>query len=154
MTNYVVGFLFDDVMSKVTLIKKNRPEWQAGLLNGVGGKIEPTDIDSHHAMAREFKEETGVDILPLEWRRFAILLNSPQWTLNVFCAEDTIAQSQVKTVTDEEIVTLSVKEILEIPYLRYVQPPLATIPNIPWLISMAIMEPDKEFLITAATEAV
>ena len=58
---YVVGFLFNPDMTEVVLIKKNRPDWQKGLLNGVGGKIESGE-DPITAMIREFKEETGIKL--------------------------------------------------------------------------------------------
>jgi hypothetical protein len=37
--DYVVGFLFRNNLSEVALIKKDRPAWQAGHLNGIGGKL-------------------------------------------------------------------------------------------------------------------
>lgn len=43
----------------VVLIKKNRPDWQRNLLNGVGGKVE-NDESPLDAIIREFKEETSV----------------------------------------------------------------------------------------------
>lgn len=56
---YVAGFLFNDEETLVALVRKNRPPWQAGYLNGVGGKIEPGETPPQ-AMVREFEEETGV----------------------------------------------------------------------------------------------
>lgn len=58
---YVLGFAFDRAKEILVLIEKQKPEWQKGLLNGVGGKVEPEDESILHAMVREFKEETGVD---------------------------------------------------------------------------------------------
>lgn len=55
---YVLGFMFNEDESKVLLIMKNRPAWQAGKLNGVGGKIEAGETPIQ-AMEREFAEETG-----------------------------------------------------------------------------------------------
>lgn len=55
---YVLGFMFNEDQTQVALILKNRPEWQAGLLNGIGGKIEEGE-HPWDAMVREFKEETG-----------------------------------------------------------------------------------------------
>jgi len=59
---YVVGFLFSEDQSRVLLVWKNRPAWQNGKLNGVGGKIEAGETPLQ-AMEREFKEETYFDAL-------------------------------------------------------------------------------------------
>ena len=58
MKKYVTGFLFSKDASHVVLIKKINPQWQNGLFNGVGGKIE-TNETSIAAMVREFFEETA-----------------------------------------------------------------------------------------------
>lgn len=57
---YVVGYCFSPDLSRVALIEKQKPAWQHMKLNGVGGKIEPTDACPADAMAREFHEEAGV----------------------------------------------------------------------------------------------
>lgn len=69
---YVVGFLFSTDRRHVALIRKNKPAWQAGKLNGVGGKIEPGE-SAYEAMVREFAEETGVTIFNDRWTCFAVL---------------------------------------------------------------------------------
>lgn len=56
MTKYVLGFIFDSYAEKVLLIEKQRPNWQAGKLNGIGGKIESGE-KSTAAMVREAFEE-------------------------------------------------------------------------------------------------
>lgn len=56
---YVVGLMFDPTASFVVLVRKARPAWQAGRLNGVGGKVEPGE-NPFGAMVREFEEETGL----------------------------------------------------------------------------------------------
>ena len=53
-----VGFVLDLNATLVLLIRKNRPSWQKGKLNGVGGKVEAGETPTA-AMDREFKEETG-----------------------------------------------------------------------------------------------
>lgn len=58
---HCVGFFFDPSRTRVWLIRKNRPEWQAGRLNGIGGKIELGETP-HAAMAREFEEEAGLRV--------------------------------------------------------------------------------------------
>jgi len=40
MTAYCLGFAFYRSRRKVVLIRKTKPDWQRGKLNGVGGKIE------------------------------------------------------------------------------------------------------------------
>lgn len=37
MTFYVAGLAFSTDLQHVALIKKNRPDWQAGKFNGIGG---------------------------------------------------------------------------------------------------------------------
>ena len=37
MKYYVAGFMYSKDRKKVVLIEKINPEWQRGLLNGVGG---------------------------------------------------------------------------------------------------------------------
>ena len=57
---FCVGFMFSEDMAEVALIRKAKPEWQKGRLNGVGGKLEPGETPGG-AMRREFREEAGVD---------------------------------------------------------------------------------------------
>jgi hypothetical protein len=42
---YVCGFMFANDFTEVALIRKNKPEWQRGKLNGIGGKVEQV---GHH----------------------------------------------------------------------------------------------------------
>lgn len=74
MTKYVVGFMFNEKKDKVLLIRKNRPEWQKGRLNGVGGHIEEYDRNENQAMIREFREETN--ILHYGWKHFANIIRN------------------------------------------------------------------------------
>ena len=59
MQLFVCGFCFDEERECVVLIEKSQPAWQAGRLNGVGGKVEPGESVAD-AMTREFEEEAGV----------------------------------------------------------------------------------------------
>src|SRR5205085_1283386 len=71
-THYVAGFLFDEEAANVALIRKSKPRWQAGLLNGIGGHVEANE-SPERAMAREFYEETGVLIPISDWKKVAVL---------------------------------------------------------------------------------
>lgn len=64
----VVGFRFSPDLQTVCLIEKLKPDWMAGKLNGVGGKVEPGE-SAGEAMRREFREEAGLD--EPDWRPFA-----------------------------------------------------------------------------------
>lgn len=68
---YVVGFLLERPSERVLLVRKNRPSWQMGLLNGIGGKVEPGEAFDD-AMVREWVEEVGTP-LDGKWQRFATL---------------------------------------------------------------------------------
>ncbi len=59
MESMVLGFVFNGSGDDVLLIRKARPKWQAGYLNGIGGHIEPGESPVE-AMARECLEETGL----------------------------------------------------------------------------------------------
>jgi 8-oxo-dGTP pyrophosphatase MutT (NUDIX family) len=72
MPDYVVGLMRETLSDRILLIRKNRPAWQAGLLNGPGGKIEPGESPAQ-AMVREWQEEVGQATDPKDWRLIASL---------------------------------------------------------------------------------
>ena len=57
--NYVVGIVTDG--SKILLLRKNNPDWQKGLYNGVGGKVD-LDETPFEAIIRECQKEVGLEI--------------------------------------------------------------------------------------------
>jgi 8-oxo-dGTP diphosphatase len=122
---YVAGFCFDSAYEKIALIQKTKPEWQKGNLNGIGGKIEPEEFPIA-AMVREFYEETGV-IVPAElWTEFAIVSND-DWIVYFYKA-CTDQVRDVKTTTEEEVKLIPVRNVFH----------YNTIPNLKWLIPMAM----------------
>jgi len=126
-TNYVCGFYFDSTFEQVVLIWKNKPKWQAGKLNGVGGKIEKGELPIT-AMRREFHEETG--IFHNEWVDL-IVLQGEDWRVYFFCAIGKVNEFEyVETKEDEEIAKIEVNRLLANEY--------AHIPNLEWLIPMAM----------------
>lgn len=118
---YVVGFLFSEDKEKVVLIEKNRPAFQAGKYNGVGGKIEEGET-ALQAMQREFWEETGVTID--SWKQYSILTGD--CIVYVFKAFSE-KYLDVKSITDEKV---SIHYSFKIPELN-------VMPNLKWLVPMA-----------------
>lgn len=128
MILYVVGFAFDD-LGRVALIRKLRPSWQAGKLNGIGGHIEPKEWPVE-AMAREFEEETGVCTAGLDWLGVGSMTGA-DWCVHVF----TTVSPKVRYVvskTDEEVG-------LYLP--EHVRRP-DCLENVPALISLCQIKPE------------
>lgn len=125
MKRYVTGFLFTKDSEHVVLIKKLNPEWQRGFFNGVGGKIEANE-QACDAMAREFEEETGVVINPEEWVCFTSIHRPGFYELDVYYAHSDLA-FEAKTIEAEEVHLLKVAEL-----------PSNIIPNLQWLIPLAL----------------
>lgn len=130
MTAYVCGFAFEPDR-RVWLIQKNRPEWQKGKLNGVGGKIEFNET-AVAAMAREFQEEAGVAIPLQRWKQF----HYEKWrngnSVAFFCVGIWPGESP-ESKTDEQLVRMrwhnaTFQELLTDHPLMY---------NLPYLIPMA-----------------
>jgi len=117
---YVAGLLFSDEGDRVALILKNRPAWQAGSYNAIGGKIEPGET-SFMAMKREFIEEAGVDI---DWD-LRITLQGPDYKVHFFSCYNSEAMTYLRTCTDEIV------EVVETYNL-----PENVIPNLWWIVPM------------------
>lgn len=104
--HYVVGFYFNsEVHERVLLIEKQRPKWQKGRLNGVGGHVE-SDETPRMAMNREFREETGVGVGLERWEKFCELsgtMDGEDFIVHFFTAtrqEDDVDDRQM---TDEKL---------------------------------------------------
>lgn len=109
---YVCGFLFTEDRTHVAVICKRKPAWQAGKLNGIGGKVEPGEA-ALSAMVREFAEETGVVIAG--WHDVAIL-QGPDFVVHFFAAFDDLVWD-VQTMEEEEVFVASVPGVLANPNL-------------------------------------
>lgn len=107
----VVGFMFGKDFTHVVLIIKEKPAWQKGKHNGVGGKIEDFDESPAHAMAREFREETGLDTRASEWLRYG-RMEGPDWAVDLFATRwlDGI-EPPVTTKTKERVIVAQLKHL-------------------------------------------
>jgi 8-oxo-dGTP diphosphatase len=120
MKRWVAGFLFRDGRD-VALVLKTHPAWQAGKLNGVGGKVEGAESPLE-AMRREFEEEAGAKVE--DWREFAVL-NVEAGAIHFFAAH---GDYELESLTDEAVSWHPLSELATLP----------VIPNLRWLIPLAL----------------
>ncbi len=130
-TIYCLGFAFGEVQvgrrltTQVALIRKARPDWQAGKLNGIGGHVEEDELP-RFAMVREFEEETGCKTEPCVWDEFS-KMNLPR--AEVYCYRAFgIDLMSLETKTDEEVLRVDVEDLHNV----------HCIPNISWLLPLAM----------------
>jgi 8-oxo-dGTP diphosphatase len=72
---YTIGALFPPDLSRIVLIKKIKPEWQKGKYNLPGGKTK-TGETPQECISREFYEETGLVVLPKEWKHIGSIIGT------------------------------------------------------------------------------
>lgn len=128
---YTLGFLFSSGGSHVALIEKTHPKWQAGNWNGIGGRINESDLSKQAAMCREFEEEAGLEIT--DWE-FCLILHAGGHQVFVFRAfDDRVAE--VKTQTEERVEMFPIDPTPDnvVPHLHWMIPLL--LDNMHWPIS-------------------
>lgn len=132
MTSYVLGFCFGASLSSVVLIRKNRPVWQNGKLNGLGGHVEPGETPEM-AMSREFRQEADCDE-PLDWKKFGRLWND-KWEVHLFCARFPVNRL-LPTCYGEEgpVMVFPVSDVVMGEFSQDLNP----VPNLRWLLPMAL----------------
>ena len=130
-TEYVLGFLFDvwakeyieyAEIGEVVLITKNRPAWQAGKMNGVGGHIEVGETPLE-AVRREFLEEAGFDFENWEYK---VRYVGADFVLHIFSGFNP-GLIDVRTTTDEIVSIEEVKNL-----------PINIIYNLNWIIPLLL----------------
>jgi len=119
---FTVGFIFTPDLTKVLLVHKTKPAWQAGMLNGIGGKQE-----EHESMLtcilRETREESGLQTA--NWQHVGTLSHKEKRiaVLTTTYAGDT---ADAKQCDYEQVEWFSLDKI-----------PDNTISDAKWLIVMA-----------------
>lgn len=129
MKHYVVGFLYQPIDGKwhVALVKKNKPIWQKGLWNGIGGKIEEGE-SPENAIVREFKEETGINSTRHFWRLKAILA-CPGGTVFFFAARSECRKLPSENDNGEHLAWREVENL-----------PKNIITNLKWFVPLCLWE--------------
>jgi 8-oxo-dGTP diphosphatase len=128
--HYVVGFAFTEDLLDVILIRKLRPDWQVGKLNGVGGRMDEEDRgDVRAAMVREFKEEVGIETQAQDWTPFSKIEDCRGWSVTFLSARLSYhLHRSYRQMTDEQPVLVATYKLAS----------YRLIPNVHWLIPMAL----------------
>jgi len=125
MKRYTLAFIFTPSFEQVLLVHKLSPEWQKGMLNGIGGKVEPGEA-SIDCISREVKEEANLLIKKEDWLYLGELKSSG-WHMDVYTTVYTGSLSDAKKTDKEEIEWISVGSL-----------PENTIGNLTWLIPFSL----------------
>ena len=124
-TNYVVGLLFSTDGRYVLLMRKNRPKWQAGKLNGIGGKIEAGET-ALQAMDRETEEEVG--LVDVKWQP-VVRLTGQGFSVYFFRA---FSLEQIENAVQKTDEGVTIEETFAVVGSSDL------IPNIHWILAMAV----------------
>ncbi|WP_418179053.1 NUDIX domain-containing protein [Aliarcobacter lanthieri] len=103
----VLGIITDG--KKILLLRKNNPDWQRGLYNGIGGKI---DIDSTpiDTIIKISKEEIGLDILNWNELETIILDNGIELTYLLSLVDEEQIK-KAKSLTDERLEIFNIDKL-------------------------------------------
>ncbi|MFV7790593.1 NUDIX domain-containing protein [Aliarcobacter lanthieri] len=103
----VLGIITDG--KKILLLRKNNPDWQRGLYNGIGGKvdIDSTPIDT---IIKISKEEIGLDILNWNELETIILANGVELTYLLSLVDEEQIK-KAKSLTDERLEIFNIDKL-------------------------------------------
>lgn len=125
--NQVCGLVFSRDMGMVVLVEKKRPEWMAGMLNGVGGATKEGELRARTTMARKCLDETGLDVPLDDWQMLAEFV-SPASKMRIVFFYTLADLPMEKPKNDEQIFFIPVGDTL----------PDNIVPDLSWLIPMAV----------------
>jgi 8-oxo-dGTP diphosphatase len=130
LKRYALGFLFNADHSQVLLVHKLRPDWQRGLLNGLGGKVENNETPLA-CIVRETKEESSLRTAHRQWLHIGELA-SDAWLVSVFAGTFLGSVSEACKNDKEAIGWFSIDQL-----------PDQVIQNLKWLIPLSLEYLDK-----------
>ena len=135
---YVVALLIDPDRDAVLLIRKRRPAWQAGRLNGPGGKVEPGET-VRAAVVRETREETRIDLPATRYDHLCDLVgDGPDVAFHIAFFRAFVPHSDLHTAAAAAPPTDEPLEVHPAGML-----PNDVIPNLTWLIPLAAHRHDR-----------
>jgi 8-oxo-dGTP pyrophosphatase MutT (NUDIX family) len=170
--DFCVGFMREALSDRILMVRKAKPTWQTGLLNGVGGKVDhqvpvvpeavaqvaakitnrpvadfqtQTRLETPlEAMVREFREETGIQTTPDEWRLVLFMNDKRDFytggeggTVYWFAATRRFLPKLPPRVLDsgEELTTVRLQDV-------WSRPDMLASPR--WVIPMAFLDSTLE----------
>lgn len=99
---YTIGILFSWDLKEVLLILKDHPDWQRGLYNVPGGKIEGGE-GWKNCIARQFKKECAINSNPENWDFIGSILGK-EYIVRIFTmVHNPELQGEAKSMTNEEV---------------------------------------------------
>lgn len=125
MKRYALGFLFNASHTEILLVDKQSPEWQRGLFNGIGGKVEAEETPLA-CLVRETKEESGLRTAHRDWMHLGDLA-SEGWLVSVYTGTFFGDAALAKQTDHEDVGWFSIDALPE----RVIQ-------NLRWLIPLAL----------------
>lgn len=120
-----LGFIYTSDLSKVLLIKKQKPVFHKDKLNGLGGKNEVGET-TRQCIVREVLEEAGLNILTKDWQKIGSL-KWTEWQVTVFVAIYKGKDITNKIMKENQVAWYSVKDL-----------PDNIISNLSWLVPMGV----------------
>lgn len=117
-----LAFVFNENLDQVLLIKKQKPPQHAGLLNGLGGKLEENETHLE-CVTREIAEEAGLSISPEKWLSVGQMTWS-NWEVSIWTAT---TASDNRIFPEADVAWYPVQKL-----------PKNIIANLAWLIPLAV----------------
>jgi 8-oxo-dGTP pyrophosphatase MutT (NUDIX family) len=125
MIHATLGFIYTSDLNYVLLIEKQKPISHKGKLNGLGGKNEEGE-DGKSCIAREVKEESGLEISSDDWQLVGNL-SWEDWDVEIFASIYKGNKEDVVPEKDKKIDWYPTKKL-----------PDNVIENLLWLIPLGI----------------
>lgn len=125
MKEFSLGFIFDASHKKVLLVHKEKPDWQKGKINGIGGKLEQGESPVA-CIARETREESCLNIPEENWTFLGLLSTKDSWRIHTYMTTYEGNMTDAQKGDHEEIEWFSSEKL-----------PPECIPNLTWIIPFA-----------------